>query len=218
MKAHRFTLRGLSVNLAFSALLPTSAFAHVGLNGPTGGETLVAGSTFRIAWEVLIEHDTLNWDLWYSTVSDTGPWTEIATDLPLGDPTEGALHFYNWLIPDAPDSSVWLQVRQDNDQQTDWYDESEAFSILAAGDFNGSGQVDGADLQIWEAALGNSSGVVHGDGDANLDGLVDARDYLIWQRQTEEGSQTSTVQSIPEPTTMLLFLLGCMSVAHRGRC
>lgn len=218
MKAHRYALRGLSVNMAFAALFSTSGYAHVGLNEPIGSESLVVGSTFQIEWQVHVQHDTIDWDLWYSTESDTGPWEEIALDLPLGDPTEGALHAYDWLIPDMPDSSVWVQVRQDNDQDDDWYDESGAFSILAAGDFNGSGQVDGTDLQVWEARLGNSGGASHADGDANLDGQVDAKDYLIWQRQAVAAAPISTVQAVPEPATVLLFLLGCMSVAHRGRC
>ena len=46
---------------------PLSAVAHVGLDSPNGGETLTAGSTFQIEWNPTAPHDTINWDLWYST-------------------------------------------------------------------------------------------------------------------------------------------------------
>lgn len=45
-------------------------------------------------------------------------------------------------------------------------------------DFNQNGKVNGADLEIWQAALG-----VNDAGDADGDGDTDGRDFLIWQRQ-----------------------------------
>jgi arylsulfatase A len=45
-------------------------------------------------------------------------------------------------------------------------------------DFNQNGKVNGADLEIWQAALGASD-----EGDADGDGDTDGRDFLIWQRQ-----------------------------------
>ena len=49
--------------------------AHVELDSPNGGQSLVAGSTVTIEWHAAVEHDTIDWDLWYSTASETGPWT-----------------------------------------------------------------------------------------------------------------------------------------------
>jgi arylsulfatase A-like enzyme len=45
-------------------------------------------------------------------------------------------------------------------------------------DFNQSGKVNGADLDIWQASFG-----VNAAGDADGDGDTDGRDFLIWQRQ-----------------------------------
>ncbi len=43
----------------------------------------------------------------------------------------------------------------------------------ADGDFNGDGSVDDADMQIWSAEFGASSGAAFGDGDNDRDGDVD---------------------------------------------
>ncbi len=192
--------------------------AHVGLDSPNGGESFVAGSTVTIEWHAEVQHDTVDWDLWYSTDSSSGPWTEISLNLPLGDPAVGIPHFFDWLVPDDFDTSAWIQVSQDNDQDIDYFDESDSsFSILAPGDFSANGQVGSADLAIWEGGYGTNTSAAHSDGDANLDGVVDGIDFLLWQVQSSGTSLTATVHSVPEPSTSCLFVLGCVIAAYRGR-
>ena len=57
------------------------ASAHVALDAPTGGEVLDPGSVFTIAWHETINHGRANWDLWYSTTGENGPWIVIVEDI-----------------------------------------------------------------------------------------------------------------------------------------
>lgn len=66
---------------------------------------------------------------------------------------------------------------------------------LAPADFNGDGQVDGADLAIWQSAYGKS--VL---GDANGDGNTDGRDFLMWQRGVTVSPAASTS---PDPVPLV---------------
>lgn len=144
--------------------LPFSAFAHVDLLEPNGGEALHAGTEVDIRWEVAKEHDTQDWDLSYSTTGPGGPWIDIAVDLPPGDIAEGAVHAYAWTLPDEPSQALYVRVRQDNGGQ-DYEDESDGAVVLvgsAATDCNANGLADADEL-----ASGSGS-----DHDAN--GTLDA--------------------------------------------
>lgn len=88
--------------------------AHVNLVDPNGGETLTPGDTVVIEWVIAIQHNTLDWDLWYSTSGDGGPWIPIATDLPPGDTTSGSVHTFTWTVPQTPSDMVRVRVQQDN--------------------------------------------------------------------------------------------------------
>lgn len=75
-------------------------------------------------------------------------------------------------------------------------------------DFDCNGDVDGADLAVWEVGLGINS---FADGDGN--GFSNGRDFLVWQREFGmRNSEFSAIATrIPEPqalllTTMLLVL------------
>jgi hypothetical protein len=96
------------------AVLTAPSWAHVNLLEPSGGEVLAAGTTFTIEWQVQIQHTTLNWDLRYSTLGPAGPWTPIALDLPPGDTSSGAMHSYDWTVPNTPSANVYVEVTQDN--------------------------------------------------------------------------------------------------------
>ena len=109
----------------------SEARAHVDLDAPNGGEVLQVGSAFTIEWHVAIEHNTLDWDLWYSTTGSNGPWMPIAADLPAGDTTRGAPHSFEWTIPDTPSDEVRVRVRQDN-SDTDYEDISDANLTIGA--------------------------------------------------------------------------------------
>jgi hypothetical protein len=127
-----FTLSVILSTTLFT-LIPSPAQAHVGLDFPNGGEIFNEGETIAVEWHVIIQHNQLDWDLWYSTTSNTGPWTEIVMDLPTGDPTPGSIHTYDWTIPpEAVSDDVWVRVRQDNVGVGDYYDVSdESFAVLS---------------------------------------------------------------------------------------
>ncbi|MEM9657678.1 MAG: hypothetical protein AAF961_04880 [Planctomycetota bacterium] len=73
-------------------------------------------------------------------------------------------------------------------------------------DFNNDARVDGLDLAIWEAAFG-----VDDSGDADGDGNSDGTDFLALQRQyTGPASAAASVGAVPEPSTVLLTLVGAV--------
>lgn len=102
--------------LAAVALLciAASANAHVVLLAPNGGEILQSGSTYMIRWQILVQHNTQGWDLWYSVSGPNGPWVSIASNLPPGNTNMGAMQAYQWTVPFAPSTTVRVRVRQNN--------------------------------------------------------------------------------------------------------
>ena len=79
-------------------------------------------------------------------------------------------------------------------------------------DFDGSGVVDGLDLQIWESAYSLTAA-----GDADEDGDSDGQDFLVWQRQHQANAPLAT--AVPEPASHVatLFLLTTLLLSV-GRC
>jgi hypothetical protein len=129
----------VAFSLATVILGPGMSNAHTTLQVPNGGEVLAGGSSFTIRWRVDIQHNTENWDLWYSTTGVGGPWIVIAEDLPVGDPTAGSVHTYEWTVPDFPTTEARVRVRQDN-SATDYLDISDAdFVIGDPNDADGDG-------------------------------------------------------------------------------
>lgn len=102
-------------------VLPVSG--HVTLLDPNGGETLRVGSVCTIRWEVAVSHNTVAWDLWYSTTGSQGPWIPIAIGLPPGNTATGAAHSYAWTVPNDVSGQVRVRVRQRN-TGTNWDDVS----------------------------------------------------------------------------------------------
>lgn len=82
---------------------------------------------------------------------------------------------------------------------------------ITAGDFNMDGTVDGNDLAVWKAAMGQSP-----DGDADRDGDTDGSDFLIWQRQYAAGNAVTASAPIPEPSA--LAMLSAVSLAAAFFC
>ena len=165
---------------AATLLTANSARAHPIIDFPNGGEKLEVGSTYTIQWHISIAHDLLNWDLWYSTTGQFGPWIAIAMNLPPGDGGVGSIHTYDWTVPDDPDDSVWVRVRMDN-AGTDYYDVSNApFSIVPAPgkcpwDLNGCGTVGASDLLALLSSWGKCKGC---PADFDDNGNVGASDLL----------------------------------------
>ncbi len=175
MRSHQWLkVNGVVVAAAAAMVLANPARAHVNLDLPNGGEELEVGSMYTIQWHIVIQHNQLNWDLWYSTTSANGPWTVIAMDLPPGPFGVGTVHTYDWTVPDDPDDSVWVRVRMDN-AGTDYFDVSNGpFSILPAPDtcpwdLDGCDEVGVSDLLVLLASWGPCKGCpADFDGDDNV--------------------------------------------------
>jgi hypothetical protein len=91
--------------------------------------------------------------------------------------------------------------------------------VLFAADFDGNGQVDGADLDGWTAGFGLVGGAAHEQGDADGDGVADGGDFLIWQRQFGSGivSVAETYGAVPEPAAACLAFAGAVLWMIRSR-
>jgi len=72
-------------------------------------------------------------------------------------------------------------------------------SVTYASDFDGNGQVDGADLTEWQETFGSS---------------IDGSDFLTWQREFGSGTPAASL-AVPEPSTALLLLLGGLLAGFR---
>jgi hypothetical protein len=83
--------------------------------------------------------------------------------------------------------------------------------VITSADFNVDSVVDAEDLAMWQAAFG-----LNNDGDADFDGDTDGRDFLIWQRQFV-GGPLAAATAIPEPTSLVMLILGCACVVRRRR-
>ncbi|MCH7629307.1 MAG: PEP-CTERM sorting domain-containing protein [Proteobacteria bacterium] len=111
--------------------------------------------------------------------------------------------------------------------------------LKGGGDFNDDKEIDGADLNVWETGYGQPGGSVdYTDGDSNGDKKVDGVDFLTWQQgfggtvdvaadgdgsaqingldfllwqQDFGASSLSSVNSIPEPATLLLLCLAALA-------
>jgi hypothetical protein len=73
-------------------------------------------------------------------------------------------------------------------------------------DFDGDGDVDGADFLTWQRGLGAGDQPA---GDANGDDVVDGDDLDIWRTQFGPGAATPAAGAVPEPSTWALAALAC---------
>lgn len=145
------SLRLAPVLLLLALLLPATAFAHISLDFPNGGEVYSAGEVVTIQWHIYISHPLQNWDIWYTTENGTTfeqcadqaayPWIAIATDVPNTCANAGGgcgifggcTEQYEWTIPEGIDSDqVKIRVRMDN-SGTDYFDVSNSpFTITSS--------------------------------------------------------------------------------------
>lgn len=78
-------------------------------------------------------------------------------------------------------------------------------SAAVPGDFDGDGDVDGADFVAWQTHFPTGSGAALADGDADGDGDVDGADFVVWQTNFPfiPGPGASAV---PEPSSFAVLL------------
>lgn len=98
------------------------SIAHVRIDSPKGGESLIPFSEISIEWTETQDHGENNWDLYYSL--DGGiVWMEINLDV------EESLLVYAWQVPNAETSSAKIKIIQDNSSGPDYEDISDNFTI-----------------------------------------------------------------------------------------
>ena len=106
-------------------LLGAQAYGHVNLLSPQGGETYVPGEMVQITWQEAIAHNTLNWDLYFS--SDGGQsWEVLQEDIDYGQLS------FQWTVPDMPGNQAQIKVVQDN-PGNNYEDSSNNFTIQGTG-------------------------------------------------------------------------------------
>jgi hypothetical protein len=83
--------------------------------------------------------------------------------------------------------------------------------VVATGDLNRDGTVDGQDLSVWKAAFGQTN-LADADGDGDSDGA----DFLAWQRNLlvpPSGAATA----VPEASGLVLLSSGLLALGARRR-
>ncbi len=87
------------------------------------------------------------------------------------------------------------------------------FQFDPTADFDSDGDVDAADLAMWQTAYSASSG-----GDTDADGDSDGVDFLRWQRQFGiSPNPLQAVAGVPEPCGLTLLLLSVLSISSVSR-
>lgn len=74
--------------------------------------------------------------------------------------------------------------------------------VATPGDFDGDGDVDGADFVAWQTNFPTTSGASGAQGDADGDGDVDGADFDAWQ--TSFPSSGAGTSPVPEPGAWML--------------
>jgi hypothetical protein len=89
------------------------------------------------------------------------------------------------------------------------------------GDYDGDGDVDGADFLTWQRGLGLTGQPDATTGDSDDDGDVDAADLALWQSHFGGAPAVAAVGAIPEPASLALLAAGAMAICgirwRRGR-
>jgi hypothetical protein len=83
-----------------------------------------------------------------------------------------------------------------------------SLSALTPGDYNGDGFVDAADYSIWRDTLGSHNPAA----DGNVNGMIDPGDFDIWKLHfgAHPGSGANSNSAVPEPSSMLLLVVGLL--------
>jgi hypothetical protein len=80
------------------------------------------------------------------------------------------------------------------------------------GDFDGDGDVDGADFLTWQRGLGLTGQPDATTGDADDDGDVDAADLALWQSNFGGVPAVAAVGAVPEPASLALLAAGALAI------
>lgn len=85
--------------------------------------------------------------------------------------------------------------------------------VTLPGDYNGDGEVDGTDYEVWRSNFGDSTALL---ADGNGDGIVNTSDYVIWRNNVGRtwhdlapGTGAGTA-AVPEPASIALAFLATL--------
>jgi hypothetical protein len=87
---------------------------------------------------------------------------------------------------------------------------------MQPGDFDGDGDVDGADFVAWQTNFPKSSGALPSEGDADGDGDVDGADFVVWQTNFPFTPGPGATP-IPEPSALVLAGITAMTLLGLAR-
>ena len=79
-------------------------------------------------------------------------------------------------------------------------------------DFDGDGDVDGADFLTWQRGVGTTSGATLEEGDATGEGAIDGDDLVVWEGQFGVPPAVVASAPVPEPSGILLAVAAGMAV------
>jgi hypothetical protein len=80
------------------------------------------------------------------------------------------------------------------------------------GDFDGDGDVDGADFVAWQTNFPKASGATLAQGDADGDGDVDGADFVVWQTNFPYSPGPGAAP-VPEPAAWMLLVAAFSAAA-----
>ncbi len=181
----------------------------IGLNLPAGSEltaTLVwnrpvTSSTSNIETTVYTASPLANLDLFLYEVSNLS--TPVASSISIIDNVE---HLF---LPIAAQGHYAIAVRDVSGALIDPLSYSLAWNVLVPeialqGDYNGDGSVDAADYVVWRKTDGTPEG------------------YDTWRAHFGEpagsGSGARSNTTVPEPATIVMFILATVGMSLRRRC
>ncbi len=87
-----------------------------------------------------------------------------------------------------------------------------AVPVSAPADFDVDGDVDAADLAVWQSNFGLAT-AMRSQGDADRDGVVDGADFLAWQSQLIGAATAAATAPVPEPAGAAQGLVAAAIVA-----
>jgi hypothetical protein len=202
-------------------------FAIIGFHGANGDETfnIEAGSSSEFG-DFPWRHDDATGDnIDYGAAAGVGSIAPTATSdgsslrLEVLSATTGRFTFdgvtLDLQFQNGPPAGVFF-VLFDNDaddlgngnptgEHAFYFNNLKIESPSTPGDFDGDGDVDGADLTQWKGDFGLNN-MSDGDGDGDSDGA----DFLIWQSNVGTGGTVGAAAAVPEAATLALAALAAM--------
>jgi hypothetical protein len=130
------------------------------------------------------------------------------------------------MIPDGISSDSWDYFGLRNTGTDDFDMVVDSFKVEVIGsnepaeddaDFDGDGDVDGADFLVWQRGLGGTNQANNSTGDANGNGTVDGADLAIWKSQFAQPGTIGAAGAVPEPAAALLAAAAFAGILMRRR-